>query len=167
MTREQFLNSDAIRTFSGRLVDAFNPDPSQIVLEDIAHALSMQPRFAGHMPMFYSVAQHCIGCANLAKTQEDKRAALFHDASEAYLLDIPTPIKKRLPQYKEIEHKLMEVIAGKFGFQYPLSEVVKAVDQEMLFYEWERLIMQIPPTKFKAMEPLEAKCEFKRLALTL
>lgn len=126
---------NAICTFTGKYVDVGNPTPDMFCIEDIAHALSMQPRFGGHLKKFYSVAQHSINCS-FDVPDEDSLAALLHDASEAYLCDIPSPIKKLLPDYKRIEHKLMTVIAEKFGFKYPLSPTVKDADKYFLEREW-------------------------------
>ena len=141
MTKENLYTPDCIRTFSGIYINVFEPTADMVKIEDIAHALAQQPRFGGHLPRFYSVAQHCLNCAYLTTAFDDKLAALLHDASEAYLLDIPSPIKKNLLNYKEIEHKLMLLIAEKFGFQYPLNERIKKVDEEMLKAEWHYLML--------------------------
>ena len=65
----------------------------------------------------------------------------MHDASEAYLVDVPRPIKHRLPEYKAIEDNLMRLIAEKFGFIYPMSEEVKNIDNQLLQMEWDCLII--------------------------
>jgi uncharacterized protein len=133
------LYSDSIRTYTGKYVDVFNPTPDMICIEDIAHALSNTPRFGGHLKHFYSVAQHSLSCA---KCMDDyKLEALLHDASEAYLTDMPSPIKKKMPQYQEIEDNLMKVIAEKFGFQYPLPDEVHRIDKQMLDSEWRLLVL--------------------------
>jgi uncharacterized protein len=111
-----------------------------ISIGDIAHALSMQPRFGGHLPMFYSVAQHCVLACEYVSTDQ-KLATLLHDASEAYLIDVPRPVKERLTNYKDIENTLMAVIAGKFDFQWPLHVSVKQADETMLRLEWECLML--------------------------
>lgn len=134
------LYSNCIRTFTGKYVDVFNPDPEMICIEDIAHALSYTPRFGGHLKYFYPVAMHSIYCAEIVET--DKLGALLHDASEAYLTDMPRPIKSQMPQYKEIENNLMDVIAEKFGFTYPLSDEVKAADEQALKYEWVEFMLK-------------------------
>jgi 5'-deoxynucleotidase YfbR-like HD superfamily hydrolase len=141
MTEENLYTSDCIRTFTGIYVNVFEPTPEMICIEDIAHALSMQCRFGGHLPYFYSVAQHSASCCAIAEP-EHKFAALMHDASEAYLLDIPRPIKKRLANYKEIEDGLMKIIATKYGFEYPLHQKVKDVDEVMLEAEWNQIMLQ-------------------------
>lgn len=131
---------DCIRTSSGKYLDIFNPDPNMIDIEDIAHSLAMQCRFNGHLKRFYSVAEHSIHTSTLV-SEEHKLAALLHDASEAYLCDIPRPFKNRLTGYYEIEDNLMKLIAKKFGFQYPFHEDIKKADDEMLQYEWDKLMM--------------------------
>jgi len=93
---------DCIRTYTGRFVNVFQPTPEMICIEDIAHSLSNQCRFGGHLAQFYSVAQHSINCAGLVSSAHTK-AALLHDSSEAYLMDIPSPIKAKMPEYKKIE----------------------------------------------------------------
>jgi sialic acid synthase SpsE len=83
----------------------------KITIEDIAHALSNQCRFSGHVERFYSVAQHSVLVASFSK---NKLAGLLHDASEAYLVDVPRPIKPEFPAYAEIEKNIMQVIAKKY-----------------------------------------------------
>lgn len=130
-----------IRTNSGLFINVFEPTKDVIAIEDIAHALASVPRFGGHLNRHYSVAQHSVMCMMEVASLEDKKAALMHDASEAYLGDIPTPIKARLPEYKVCEHNLMLMIADKFGFEYPLNEAVKEIDARMLQIEWENLVL--------------------------
>jgi 5'-deoxynucleotidase YfbR-like HD superfamily hydrolase len=132
-----------IRTFSGVWFNAFEPTEVMINIEDIAHALSHQCRFGGHLPRFFSVAQHSI-FTSLIVQPEHKLAALMHDASEAYLLDIPRPIKNKLANYIEIEDGLMGVIALKYGFQWPLHDEVKKADEFMLQKEWNEVMMGKP-----------------------
>jgi len=131
---------DTIRSVSGLYVNVFEPTPEMIRIEDIAHALSHQCRFGGHLQEFYSVAQHSVLVAARV-SHENKFNALMHDAGEAYLLDIPTPIKAKLNDYKALEHKLMKVIADKFGFQYPFDTEVKKADADMLQIEWHSLMI--------------------------
>jgi len=135
----------SIRTNSGLFITVFDPKPEMICIEDIAHALASIPRFGGHLNRHYSVAQHSVMCMMRVNSLEDKKAALMHDASESYLGDIPTPIKAMLPEYKICENNLMLMIADKFGFDYPLSKDVKAVDEEMLHIEWENLVLEDNP----------------------
>lgn len=137
---ENLYTPDSIRTYSGKYINLINPVPDDILIEDIAHALAKQPRFAGHLPVDFSVAQHSLLCCKLAQ-KENKLAALMHDASEAYLLDIPTPLKARLKDYKKIEANLMSVIAKKFGFEFPLNDQIKEIDKFLLHWEWNTLML--------------------------
>ena len=137
---ENLYTTDCIRTFTGLYINVFSPTPEMICIEDIAHGLSNQCRFAGHLNKFYSVAQHSWHCYTLV-SDEHKLAALLHDASEAYLCDMPKPIKKNLPDYCKIEDNLMKVISKKFGFEYPSSKEVKEADKTMLIVEWEKLMI--------------------------
>jgi 5'-deoxynucleotidase YfbR-like HD superfamily hydrolase len=149
-------------TNSGVFINVFETTPEMIEVNDIAHALSRLPRFGGHLNRHYSVAQHSVLCAKRAKTLEDKRAALMHDASESYLLDIPTPIKARLLEYKLHEKKLMSVIFTKYNITEPLSKAVKKIDNDMLLFEWENLV--IKDTKsFKCWGRNKAKKEFLKM----
>lgn len=136
-------NNEYIRTFSGRKFWALDPRPEDIELIDIAHALSNNCRWGGHCGPFYSVAEHSVLTAALLP-RHLQLAGLLHDASEAYLIDLPRPIKYQIPQYREIEHKLMLCIAEKYGFEYPLTETVKGADDFMLYYERATLFPQYP-----------------------
>lgn len=149
---ENLFHPTCIRTWSGRYVDPLDPDPGTILVEDIAHALSHQCRFGGHLPMFYSVAEHSLLVSEFV-APEHKLAALMHDASEAYLLDIPSPVKHRLPGYKEAEDQLMRVIAAKFNFPWPLPAEVKAADTRALQVEWDDIMLRGQRPVFSANRP--------------
>jgi hypothetical protein len=140
----------SIRTYTGRYIDIANPQVDSVAILDIAHALSYMPRFAGHLAHPYSVAQHSVHCAQLAAAEGYDRytqlAALLHDASEAYICDIPSPIKSLMPEYKIIERRLMEAVAEKFGLHVSIfsSKEVKLLDIYMLKREWHELRMGEP-----------------------
>ena len=129
-----------IRTYTGININILDPKAEDVCIEDIAHALSQQCRFAGHTSRFYSVAEHSLLCSSMAPRRH-ALAALLHDASEAYLVDIPTPIKRLMPEYYKAEFRLMEVIAEKFGFTYPLAAEVDLIDKQLLQIEWESLML--------------------------
>lgn len=138
---ENLYTPNCIRTFTGKYVNVFEPISEMFDIEDIAHALSNQCRFGGHLPEYYSVAQHCVLVASVVPEQYALQG-LLHDASEAYLLDVPRPIKQGLTNYKEIENGLMTVLAERFRFQWPLNEHVKKADEEMLQLEWDEIMLQ-------------------------
>lgn len=103
-----------IETYTGHPFDPLNPDPLRVCIMDIAHSLSNQCRFSGHTNVFYSVAQHSVHVSEEVESMgaclEFQLLALFHDASEAYLQDMPTPIKRQMPTYREAEKKVQAVI---------------------------------------------------------
>ena len=152
----------SIRTNSGTFVNVFNTNPDSIKIEDIAHALSRLPRFGGHLNRHYSVAQHSVLCAEMAKTKKEKKAALLHDGSEAYLLDMPTPIKARMGEYKQYEDKLMKIIFKKYDLEWPLNPNIKKIDKKMLLIEWDNLAVT-DNKEFKCWSPNKAKKEFLKL----
>lgn len=138
---ENLYTPSCIRTVSGRYVNVFEPKPEMFCIEDIAHALSMMPRFGGHLPFWYSVADHSVYSCGQA-SEEYKFTALMHDCSEAFLMDIPKPIKSGIAGYEQIEDNLMKFLANLFGFIYPLPEEVKAIDKNMLEWEWDNLMLK-------------------------
>jgi hypothetical protein len=112
-----------------------------IMIDDIAHALSQQCRFGGHLPEYYSVAQHSVIISYIVPDHL-KMAALLHDAAEAYVLDIPRPIKVNLPGYKEMEERILKLIFQKFDLDYALMQEIKAFDDSMLDMEWSVLFLK-------------------------
>lgn len=123
-----------IQTFTGKRFMVKAPDPKSIVIEDIAIPLSRCCRYAGHCRRFYSVAEHCVLVAERA-SEKNKLTALMHDASEAYLVDIPRPIKPLLTNYYDLEDGIMRAIADKYGFEWPLPAEVKNLDNSILVDE--------------------------------
>lgn len=110
---------DWMQTFTGLKFYPTDPRPEEVCIEDIAHALSQLCRFAGHCRKFYSVAQHSVIVSRLVGSDPALRlAALLHDATEAYYVDIPRPLKVALPEYKAIEHRLETIIKEKFGVDF-------------------------------------------------
>ena len=157
---ENLYTPNCIRTVSGLYMNVFEPMADMICIEDIAHALSLQCRFAGHLPEFYSVASHSINCSLLVLEPKLRLAALMHDASEAYLVDIPRPIKPHLTNYMQTEDVLMRVIADKYGFQYPFHPAIKECDEAMLISEWEGLMLRDADFGFEIKSPEETRDEF-------
>jgi 5'-deoxynucleotidase YfbR-like HD superfamily hydrolase len=156
---ENLFTPNHIRVFSGKYINPLEPALHLIDIEDIAHSLSMQCRFGGHTKVFYSVAEHCINvCQMVAPGHE--LAGLLHDAAEAYLLDIPSPVKANLSEYKGIEDRLMTVISEKFGFKYPLHREVKQCDAIALKDEWESVVLSSPSS---VLTQSEAKSLFLEL----
>lgn len=92
------------------------------------------------IPLIFIVWLSTLPSALYWSLKEKALEALLHDASEAYLSDIAGPLKPHIKGYKEIEDKLMGVIAKKFGFEWPLSYEVKQADLLQLKTEAQYLL---------------------------
>ena len=134
---------DWIQTRSDRKFRPLDPDPAAIDVGDIAHSLALQCRFNGHCRTFYSVADHCVRVSRVVPA-EHALWGLMHDAAEAYLADLPRPIKVQMPSYREAEDRLLQVIARRFGLPWPLPEAVHLADNVLLATE-QRDLMGPPP----------------------
>jgi len=133
------IEAGVIRTYTGKMINVFDPDPELICIEDIAHALGNLCRFGGHTRKFYSVAEHSVLVASKVRGPL-KLTALLHDAAEAYLVDLPSPIKYFIPNYQDYEQNLMLTIAEKFNINFPLPMEVVNADREALEEEWGMLM---------------------------
>lgn len=156
--KDALYTGSTIRTFTGQYVNVFDPKPETIVIEDIAHALSQTCRFGGHTYIPYSVAQHSIEVSKLLP-EAMQLTGLMHDATEAYMCDLPRPIKRHFPEYKEVEERLMQVIADKFKLTYPFPAELKKADKVMLEKEHDLIIRKRDPS-FEIMNHSEAKAWF-------
>jgi hypothetical protein len=163
-----------IGLFSGMRFWPLEPDPDKVCIEDIAHALSCQCRFGGHSWKFYSVAEHSVQVSNQC-APEDALWGLLHDASEAYLCDIPRPLKElsEFAAYREAECRLQRVIAVRFGLPPEQPASVTEADDTMLWIEAhsllgsieEEAIRDIPiPLEMQIVSPL-LPAEAERLFL--
>lgn len=122
---------------SGVMVDLLNP--YNLTIEDIAHALSNICRFNGHCERFYSVAEHSVRMYELALSRGDVVPrelfnVLLHDAGEALIGDIPSPIKMHWPAIAEIEANIL----GMLGVE--ITNLVKYFDFQMLYCESRALL---------------------------
>lgn len=138
---------DWIQTRSGVKFYLLDPRPEDFRIEDIAHALSMTCRFAGHVREFYSVAEHSVRVARIlsAHPRRVQLTGLLHDATEAYISDMARPFK-RLPEfeaYRDVEDRLMEHVAARYGLIYPLPGPVKLADEIMLGTEARDLMWPV------------------------
>ena len=136
------VHGPSIWTGTGYM-DLADPCPADLDLGDIARALANLCRYTGLCSDFYSVAEHSVHCAELARRDrqpvEVQRAVLMHDATEAYLGDVSRPLKRLLPDYKALERRMAEAVAERFGLpgadDRKTHEIVKIYDDEMLGHE--------------------------------
>lgn len=156
---------------SGRQYWPLDPREEDVEIEDIAHSLSLQCRFAGHIARHYSVAEHSIRAAACVRPELMpgvpehivRFATLMHDSPETYVVDVPRPLKRYLGAYNEIESINARVIERRFGlpegcFEWP---AVKQADETMLFTE-RRDLLKPPPAQWGVAqgctaEPLQMK----------
>lgn len=142
-------HTDWIQTYTGRQFWPLEPRVEDIDILDIAHALSNLCRYGGHVEQFYSVAQHCV-LVSRAVPQKHALRGLLHDASEAYLIDVPRPIKRSegMEAYREAEKRLEATIYARYGLSAEDPECIKTADNQLLRTE-QRDLMKPAPAAWK------------------
>lgn len=119
------MSRTMIQLSSGAYIDLKDPSSEPVTIRVIAHALSHLCRYTGHTRRFYSVAEHCVRASYIG----DPRYALdilMHDAAEAFLGDVATPLKRQLSDYADLEHRFENIIAGKWGLRWLYDQEFKA-----------------------------------------
>lgn len=142
-----------ILTANGMRIDYINPEPSQITILDIAHSLGNLCRFTGGTKHFYSVAQHSLFVSKIVYdllkgelTAEEMEttafydqmlAALLHDAAEAYINDLASPLKQVINgRYAWVEHGLTKAIFERYGVDMEYkNNIVKDADNIACMHE--------------------------------
>lgn len=174
---------DWMQTYTGRKFWPLDARPEDVDIRDIAHALSMLCRYGGHSLRFYSVAEHSVHVARWLEERNYKPevtlAGLLHDATEAYLTDVPRPLKRSLPDYRRAESALWAVIAEAFdltGYEDDLPTAVHEADNRILADEirqnmkpmdWHKKHDQPLGISLQFWPPGRAEREFLSLALDL
>lgn len=148
---------NVIQTWTGRYIEPLNPSGDDVVVEDVAHHLANLCRFTGAVRIHYSVAEHAVRVSRRVEEilaaeglgKDDVRlgalCALHHDDSEAYLVDVPRPVKRLLPEYRVAEARLEIVIRERFGIEEHhdrFAVVVKQADDELLATEARDLMKE-------------------------
>ncbi|TIN83079.1 hypothetical protein [Mesorhizobium sp.] len=150
-----------MQTFSARQFWPLDARTAEVHLEDIAHSLSLQCRYAGHCLRFYSVAEHCVHIARWIwwhSTPMNALIGLLHDATEAYLVDMPRPVKRSLHEYRLHEAALWKVIAARYGLPEEMPEIVHEADNRIIADE----LVNMRPMAWHAKhnDPLGVSLEF-------
>lgn len=148
-----------IQTFTGRAVAPQTMTPADVSLEDIAHSLSMQCRFTGHVKKWYCVADHCIRVSEYVEkvaraeglhgtgVAELALWGLLHDASEAYLVDVAAPVKHQaeFTPFRELEDSILAAVMQRYGLPIGEPLVVKYADKKLLVTEARDLMAPLHP----------------------
>jgi hypothetical protein len=142
-----------IQTYTGRAFWPLAPKPEDFDIRDIAHSLSLQCRFNGHCREFYSVAEHSLNVSRIL-SPEHALWGLLHDAGEAYLVDMPRPLKQQMPQFKAAEDRILQQLALHFGLCWPIPEEVHRADLLLLATEKRDLMTPEPMSWELGIEPL-------------
>ena len=163
---------DAIYTFTGGMIRPLDPNPDDINIEDIAHALSNQCRYTGHTSRFYSVAEHCLLATAIVEDEYDNNydgaavelhvATLLHDASEAYLSDIARPIKKApgfAETYLKYEAALERAIGVRFGIPGEMHPATRWADERILGIEVHTLLPAVFREAYGEIAPWAPRLE--------
>lgn len=150
---------DWMQTFTGGVFWPLDPREDEVRIEDIAHALSLVCRFAGHCRTFYSVAEHSVRVSD-ACSPVARPAALLHDAAEAYVGDMVRPLKTQgeMAVFDRTERRIRNVIFTRFLGKYPIAEwdEIKAADLKLLATEARDLMVWPPPREWGALPPPQA-----------
>lgn len=147
------MTNDFITTATGRRFHFENPQPDEIDIADIAYSLSNTNRWGGHSYPAFNVAQHSVMVADAllrnGASQIIQLQGLMHDAAEAYLGDVPTPIKRMLPEYMAMEILVTDAIFQKWRIPMPLDHQVHLQDVEIRRWEYRDLMPEV-----RGVEPL-------------
>jgi 5'-deoxynucleotidase YfbR-like HD superfamily hydrolase len=152
------MASRYFRTYTGREVHPLDPKPHEISIFDIARSLSHLCRFLGHIDAFYSVAQHSV-LVSQHVPEEDALWGLLHDASEAYICDLPAPIKRdpEMGIYRLAEDRLVLAVCERYGLKPKMPASVMRADKVLLATEFRDV------TPVRDLDWIEAECGEKPL----
>jgi hypothetical protein len=162
---------DFMQTYTGRQFWPLDPREDEVCIEDIAHSLAMQCRYAGHCIQFYSVAEHSVHIAWWLHRHADATTALMgllHDASEAYLIDVPRPVKPFLDGYKSLERWVQNAVMRSFQLPEQMPAAAKEADDRIIADElvnlkpmdWHRFHDDPLGVKLAYWSPAEAEERF-------
>jgi len=147
------MGSSWIQTFTGRKFLPLEPRVEDIDIRDIAHSLALLSRFNGHCRRFYSVADHAVRVSR-AVPPAHARWGLLHDAGEAYLSDLPRPVKRECTWFNEVEDRLLRVVAEAFCLGWPMPPEVRVADDRLLVTEARDLLGPPPEPWGVSADPL-------------
>ncbi|MGN6107391.1 MAG: YfbR-like 5'-deoxynucleotidase [Kofleriaceae bacterium] len=166
-----------MQTYSGEQIWPLDPRADEVHLDDICVGLARECRYGNHCRDFYSVAEHSVIVSlnverialnswwSPAKARLAARQALLHDASEAYIGDIPSPLKSQraMRGYRRVESRWEDAVNQRFGVRptRQTTELVHEVDRRVVLDEVEALMldphMWVTTRRRQHVEPLGAE----------
>jgi hypothetical protein len=133
MPRDQQDRAGKIRMFvSGRYVNPLDLQLDDIDIRDIGHHLAIVNRYTGGSPFPVSVAQHCVWVSHQFDDPDMQLAGLLHDAPEAYINDLASPVKHdaRMAAYRAADDAIAKLVFQKFGLPIELLARTKPADDK-------------------------------------
>lgn len=143
MERRRKARGSWITTLSGVRFDLLRINIRDVPLTDIAHSLAMNCRYNGHIKNFYSVAEHSILVSKLVP-EEDALWGLLHDATEAFVPDIPRPFKQYIGGFENVEAQIHKGISEVYGLPLQEPDSVYDIDNRIVADEGIVLFPEIP-----------------------
>lgn len=132
------------QTYSQKKFFPLDPRVEEIDIADIGQSLSKLCRYNGHCRYPYSVGQHslCVSLIVGKRAPEHALWGLLHDAAEAYVGDMVRPLKHThaMGAFRDAEAGVMIQVAEHFGLAFPEPDIVKEIDDRILFSEADHIL---------------------------
>lgn len=156
---EDLYRPDSVRLHSGLYFNFKSMSADSFTMMDVVIGLAREPRWARQSKGVVTVGQHTLRCYDLYPTFK----MLLHDAPEAILGDVPSPMKKLLPAYREMEDRLYRVMCDKWQVDPEPDPVVKEIDQKVLEIEWAALVLKHDPDFYQSLTESQVVQRLKTL----
>ena len=156
----------SISVVGGNFFNLLQPEESEYDIDLVATALSNLCRYTGHVTRFYSVAEHSVLVSQIVP-QKYALEGLLHDASEAFVGDVSSPLKKLLPEYQRIENNIQEDVAKRFNLHYPFPEEIHKADKQLYWSERKTIAPSVDSfwhKEFRASRKVEPQGWTPRIA---
>jgi 5'-deoxynucleotidase YfbR-like HD superfamily hydrolase len=150
------MNSTSISLLNGGHFDYEAPERSRYGIEDIARGLCKMPRFSGQTNRTYTVAQHCVLVSKLVP-EEHALEGLLHDGAEAFMADLPSPLKRMLPGYVELEKRAEADMCKRFKMKFPFHPCIKEADIRVFLAERRDMQPCVTEVCYEGYEPYPNK----------
>jgi 5'-deoxynucleotidase YfbR-like HD superfamily hydrolase len=150
------MSNFKISLLNGGHFDFLEPEKSVYGVEDIARGLSHTARFSGQTHRPYYVSQHSIIVSKVVP-EEFALEGLMHDAMESFMTDIPSPLKRLLPGYIELEKRAEADMCKRFGMKFPFHPSIKEADIKVFLAERRDMQPCVTEVCYEGYEPYPNK----------